>query len=302
MTTRTMNKLEWQVFETRLQRAREAAEEIAARMHLTAPVEPLQVADDERHMLRVKAGDFRDRFDGQLEFHPGKRRFILFYNTKYDAGLPAGKHHPRTRFSVGHELGHYFLERHRAYLLGGGKPHPSRGEFSADVAMEREADAFASGLLMPSKLARPLVNEQELSLARIEEIADYFQVSMVSAALRSVQLSDFPCAVAGIRDGSIAWSFRSQALIDAGLYPPESGTYGSPKCREQWAAFQAGTARTSQAPASGRQWFRVYDREELGGVHVTEHYLPVPTMGTLIVLLTVPEDELQEPEEELEED
>lgn len=83
ITTRTMNKLKWQVFETQLQRAREAAEEIAARMRLLAPVEPLRVADDEHHMLRVNAGNFRERFDGQLEFHPAKRRFILYYNTKY---------------------------------------------------------------------------------------------------------------------------------------------------------------------------------------------------------------------------
>lgn len=120
----------------------------------------------------------------------------------------------------------------------------------------------------------------------------------MSAALCSVQLSDCPCAVAGIGDRSIAWSFRSPALIEAGPYPPEIGASGSPTCREQWEVFQEGTARIRQAPASGRQWFRVYDREELGQVHVTEHYLPFPAMGTFIVLLTVSEGEIQDLEED----
>lgn len=34
-----------------------------------------------------------------------------------------------------------------------------------EVMMEREADAFVSDLLMPSKLARPMVNQDELSLS-----------------------------------------------------------------------------------------------------------------------------------------
>ncbi len=39
-------------------------------------------------------------------------------------------------------------------------------------------------------------------------------------------------------------------------------------------------------------WLRTYDKDHLEGLPVTEHYLPVPVMDTLVVLLTVPEDEL----------
>lgn len=291
MTT-TQSKLEWLAKEARLQQARDAAEEIVVRTRLTAPVDPLSIAADERAMLRVRGGDFRNRFDGQLEYHLAKRRFILFYNTKYDAGLPPGKRHARTRFSIAHELGHYFLERHHAHFLKGGAPHPSRGEFISDVEMELEADAFASGLLLPTCLVRPVVNEEELSLRRVEEIAADFETSLVSTMLRSVQLSDFACAVVGIQDGAIAWGFRSQALIDAGLYPPARGGAGSPLCDEQWADFQAGCAERAAGSAFTGQWFRTYERDELDGLHVDEHYLPVFSMGTLLVLLSVPEDEI----------
>lgn len=285
-------KLDWQAAETRLGKARQAAEDIVRAMKLAAPIDPFAVALDEHPMLKCKGGDFRNRFDGQLEYHPAHRRFILFYNTKYDVGLPAGEHHPRTRFSVSHELGHYFLDRHRAYFLGGGKSHASRGEFLLDVAMERDADAFASALLLPSALVRPLVNQEDLSLAVVEDIARDYQTSLVSTAIRAVQLSDFPCAVVGLREGTVAWSSRSQALIDAGLYPPQKGSTGSPSARQRWERFQSGTATKDHASAFSRHWFRSFDRDDLAAVPVTEHYLPVPTMETLIVLLSVPEDEI----------
>ncbi len=44
------------------------------------------------------------------------------------------------------------------------------------------------------------------------------------------------------------------------------------------------------AQAFARPWFRTDDKDHL--LPVTEHDLPVRVMDTLVVLLTVPEDEL----------
>ncbi len=77
-----------------------------------------------------------------------------------------------------------------------------------------------------------------------------------------------------------------------GLYPPARGGTGSPLCVEQWAEFQAGCAQKAAGSAFARQWFRTYERDELDGLHVDEHFLPVFSMDTLLVLLSVPEDEI----------
>jgi hypothetical protein len=66
----------------------------------------------------------------------------------------------------------------------------------------------------------------------------------------------------------------------------------SPTARQQWQAFSSGVADRHIAPVYARHWFKTYDNAELESVSVTEHYLPVPVMDTLIVLLTIPEDEL----------
>ena len=177
----------------RLQKAGEQAEEFLQALDIDElPVDPFQVAASERR-LKLITGDFRKRFDGQLEYHPEKRRFLVFLNTKYDRLAADGKHHPRTRFSLAHELGHLYLEHHSAYLMSGGKPHGSKSEFGRAAIIEREADAFAAALLMPSGPFRSQLNESEPTLDAAGELGDTFETSQISTIFRAVQLSDFPC-------------------------------------------------------------------------------------------------------------
>lgn len=277
-------------------RATEQAESLIQSLGCAAPpVDPLAVAASETPILIARGDDFRDRFDGQLEYHASKRRFLLLFNTKYDRGE---EHHPRTRFSIAHELGHYFIAPHHAYLRGGGKPHPSHDEFASAVDMEREADAFAAGLLMPSHLLGPRVNEIDLSLARIRELAEEFHTSLVSTAIRGAQVSHFPTAVAGIRDGNVMWQFQAECLVEAGCYPGERGPLRSSDARRAWAEFQSGTAARSRGTSYIKEWFRTYEKTEFDHRPVIEEYLPVPSMQTLVVVLSIPEDELYDDDDD----
>lgn len=289
----------WKQIEARLRSANNLGEEISE-LHGegTLPVNPFLIARSERPLLKLMTEDFRDAFDGQLEYHKNHNRFILFLNTKYDAGLPNHQHHPRTRFSLRHELGHYFLDSHRGYLMGVGKSHGSTREFRTGQLVEREADAFAAGLLMPSRLARPIINQAEPSIDRILNTADRFQTSVVSTAIRTVQLSDFPCGIVGIRNGQIAWTFPSQALIDAGCYPGERGGDLTANAAEQWERFRIGISDRDTCEGRVRDWFRTYDREHLELIYLTEAYFPVPVMDTLLVLLTLDESDLFEEDDE----
>lgn len=288
-----MAKLDWQETQSKLSAARQVGEGLAASLKLAIPIDPFAIAKDERPMLRVICDDFRNRFDGQLEFHASKRRFLMFVNTKYDATVPTGKHHARTRFSAAHELGHFFLDHHRACLIKGAQPHPSRSErWDARVMMEREADSFAASLLMPEYLMRPLVNESDLTANTVRELAGRFETSLVSTAIRAVQLSDFPTAIAGVRDGAVKWSFQADCLVEAGCYPPERRPLVSTTAKEKWEAFVCGEHAQTESQAYVRDWFRTYDRDHLETVPLMEFHLPVPAMDTLIVLLTIPEEEL----------
>jgi hypothetical protein len=285
-------RLEWAEIRNRQDKAIEHAAEVLATLDMNiAPIDPLAVAASEKPLLIAMGEDFRDRFDGQLEYHRSKNRFLLFYNTKYDRS-PNGTHHPRTRFSIAHELGHYFIERHRAYLLRTGKSHPSKGEFLSDRTIETEADAFAAGLLMPSRLLRPLVNDGEMTFADIVGWASDFKTSITSTARRSVELSDFPCALVGIREGTVAFSFHSQAMIEGGCYPRSRGSALPRAAGLKWDAVAGGCLLDSQGQAFASDWCQTYDNDRASRAPVFEHYFAVPPTQTLLVLLTIPEDEL----------
>ncbi|MCC7336727.1 MAG: ImmA/IrrE family metallo-endopeptidase, partial [Pirellulaceae bacterium] len=213
------SKMDWMAEHHHQDKAARTADELVARLQLHPPIDPLRVAATEQRLLRTGGSNLGSRYDGKLEFVRNRGLFLLYYNTKYDVGLPEGEHHPRTRFSISHELGHFFIDHHHQALRNGARPHRSTGEFCTPNQIEREADAFAANLLMPTQFARPIINHAELSMKRIEFIAHDFGVSMVSAAIRSVRLSDFPCALAGIRRGQVAWMFPSQAIIESGIYP-----------------------------------------------------------------------------------
>lgn len=293
--TQTMT---WKLINARIRKAEETGEEYASLQGISEPpVDPFELAESESPLLKVLTGDFQDAFDGQLECHGARKRFLLFLNTKYDMTLRAGKHHPRTRFSLAHELAHYFLESHRAFLMGGGTAHGSRSEYRSEPIVEREADAFASGLLMPRHLIRRFVNQDELSFERIGDLAKHFETSVVSTAIRSVHVSHFPCAIAGIREGSVKWCFLSESLIDAGCYPGDREILSSSTARTRWEEFRLGTFTQCESDGHIGEWFCTYDKEHLNRIYLSEEYLAVPVMETLLVLLTIAEDDLFEEED-----
>lgn len=302
MTTPRKTNLDWRADEECQARVGLLADALVKRLGLTTPVDPLAVAATEHAFLRTGGDDLGDRYDGKLEYEPRKKRFLLYFNTKYDRFTSDGRHHPRTRFSVAHELGHYFIERHHDDLVNGEPPHESSGEFKNASQKEREADAFAANLLLPTHLVDRVLNNGELTLDAVDRVATDFQASLLSTALRGVRLSDQPCALAGLREGRIAWLFPSKPLIAAKVYPGKK-TIEAPAARNRWAAFERGDDGRHQEDGLLRHWFQLFARdEELFDVEVTQAFLPVQVMGTLVVLLTMTEEEVVLRDEEEEED
>lgn len=258
----------------------------------TLPIDPFAIAAGEGKRLQLFEDDFHNSFDGQLEYRKKSNRFLICINNKYDQKMPAGKRHPRTRFSLGHELGHLFLAHHLAYLIGSGESHASRGEFQHRELMELEADSFASAILMPKSSFGSRLNVAEPTLDRVRVLADVFETSLTAALFRAVNLSDFPCAVTSMRDGEVRWTFMSAPLINARCYPPERGPLRSPKAINAWHAHQNGTTEIEPAYGQVRSWFRTYDDEDLPGVNVREEYLALPWRDDLLMFLTLDEDEL----------
>lgn len=99
------------------------------------------------------------------------------------------------RFSIGHELGHYLLPGHVEAVLDENGVHESFAGFRSDKTYEKEADSFAAGLLMPSRLFSVALKNTDPGLEAIEDLSSLCITSFPATAIRYVQFADYPVAV-----------------------------------------------------------------------------------------------------------
>jgi hypothetical protein len=276
------------------QNARDAAlakgEEIAKLNGFAkSPVDPFAVIKSESDQIHAEGYDFGDSFDGRLSYHDG--RFLLVYNTRYNAWARSSTNHPKVRFTVAHELGHYYLDRHREFLVNRRKSIESFTEFESSKEVERQADAFAVGLLMPKYLIGPRVNsEPDATIASIKQAAYDFDVSLTSMMVRWTQLSHFPCATLCIRHGTIQWGFGSGAFRAAGLWRCKREVAPMSADAKAFLAADASCSIFREGSGTGRaqHWLE----GECDPVDVQEHYLVIPYSQCVMVFVTADESDL----------
>src|SRR5882724_6177064 len=129
------------------------------------PVDILAIAKAEG--IELAPGTYAQDFSGRIEYHREAGKFILFYPEVEEARYPA-----QVRFSVAHELGHYFLDHHRELLIRG-QAHNSANDFICDNVLEREADEFAAALLIPSRaLEQKLAKRSFMTLREILSMSE----------------------------------------------------------------------------------------------------------------------------------
>lgn len=168
------------------------------------PVNPFEIA--KREGIRLSPGSYGGRFDGRLEFHRSKNRFLLFY-----ADGRTGRTEGRIRFTIGHELGHYYLEEHRRYLMSG-VWHGSHTGFVNYNRLEKEADRFSVGLLMPTDLFRTQVSRFRQRVCTLKELITFSErlgVSITAAVLRYCELDIEASSVILARDGTVLFHVAS---------------------------------------------------------------------------------------------
>jgi len=173
-------------------------------------ISPELLARDED--ITLSFGSYAEAFDGLLEWKRG--RFHIYCNLDRLESQSSA----RTRFTLGHELGHYFIDEHRRGLESGQVPsHGSWVEFVSELRVEQEADAFAAALLMPRERFLPLA-AAGTGLPGILVAAEALGVSATAAALRYVRLDFGRAAVIRWRpDGSRAWRHTAASWRLSGI-------------------------------------------------------------------------------------
>jgi len=203
-------------------------------------------------------------------------------------------------FTVGHELGHYFLDGHPEAVFADGDTHYSESGFVSDNKHEREADAFAAELLMPGKFFRDALNQSGSGFAAIQKLADLGNTSLVATGIRFVKTTPDPVAVILSSGDRMDWCFLSNELRKCrGVFNLGKGTVlprESATARFNGDGGNIQRTENIETHCSLRQWF-----DDAPDVEFQEDVVGLGHYGkTLTVLFT--EDALSDEDESEEEE
>lgn len=257
----------------------ELAEEVADSYSTGLRVDPVAIIKSKGIILVT--GRYADAFDGLLEYRSG--RFYIYSNLDRVVDLKA----QRARFTLGHELGHWFIDEHRNALKKGLAPsHPSFCDYTSSLLVEREADHFASHLLMPKKRFREVALRSPRGLAGILFLADTFGTSLTSTAIRYVKDEVEPCAVIKWENGRFAWKWLStetqKAHFRRPIVSPQRLPSGSPTARA--LAGEVTAKGFFSEGTKARLWFPRVGANEGGDVTLVEQAISLGRFGVLTFL------------------
>lgn len=187
----------------RLQMARRAAEKLVSDEGITTlPVDPFLIAAGRDIVVEAKPGT-ADGVSGMLLSY-GNAFGILYATRIPNKGFQ--------RFSVSHELGHFFLDGHLDAVLSKDGLHESRAGFVSGDPYEMEADYFAAALLMPSALFKRALNRTRIGFSAVEAMADLCVTSLTSTAIRYADLTSEAIAIIISSGRTIDYCFLSEAM------------------------------------------------------------------------------------------
>jgi len=186
------------------------------------PIDLSLIAKLESPHIIFQGVKFSGAFDGTLRIVNG--RFVVLFNSNF-----GNEDNPRVRFTIAHELGHYFIDEHRRYYEAG-NTHNSTFSFDPSQQEELEANHFAANLLMPKSIFEPLVLDSFPGWNTIEAMAQNARTSIISTALRYIELTDHPCVLIVIEGTMIKWFKPSKEMkgvyIERGPVPSYTHSYG----------------------------------------------------------------------------
>lgn len=259
--------------------AREMARQVIEEHNVTTwPLIPEAIADRENLPVEVVGG------------FPANTYGALYKNDHgFKIILSAGCHtEGQRRFTLCHELAHYFIDGHVDVLFdGGSEVHMSdTSHFRGNKEWyEVEADAFAAELLVPMRAARKVLSQAGPGLAAVRAVETTFATSLVCAGVRYANLTFDHASVILSRGKVIEWASCSPSMMQhdwararkkGDWAPPRSMTYALARSVGRVEAGEEGSAEGTLA-----EWF-----DGAPDVRVSEEVVGLGPYGRVLTVLT----------------
>lgn len=237
------------------------------------PVDPFSIAEAEG--IALVAHQDLGGFDGCLNYRTDRRRFCLNY-------VDGGKDDPRTRYTVGHELGHYFFPHHQRFLVRG-DIHGSKVYELRSSEREAEANHFSALLLAPTEQVRRRL--RDVGAATVRELADEFHISLSAAVRRMVEETPKACAAVFSKNGKVEYAIFSDDMEFKEIYGVKRGT-AVPK-QSLTAKCKPDLAPSTEKAWLAEDWFPSCP-PKTRELEIWEEVVPIGKYGCITILVHEP--------------
>jgi len=140
--------------------------------------------------IEVHYDYFENYFTGMLQYE--NKNFDIFINL----AKVINEKYSRARFTLAHELGHYCIDDHRNTLKKGlSLSYDKDLHYFSNDPIEREANHFATNLLMPRTRFMQSVAKMEIGIGAVKQISKQFKTSITSTAIQYQNLINYPCGL-----------------------------------------------------------------------------------------------------------
>jgi Zn-dependent peptidase ImmA (M78 family) len=160
----------------------------------------------------VHYDNYENAFDGMLLYDTESSDFHIHINI--DNGN--NQDSKRGRYTLAHELGHFFLDEHRLGLKYGLlEPHASFHNINQKSLIEEEADYFAGCLLMPTIKFKNHSSEYKrrtgkgFSFDTLKDLSESFQTSILSTLIRFGEAGTREIFAVISKDNVVKWYVKS---------------------------------------------------------------------------------------------
>lgn len=134
-------------------------------------------------------------FEGGLFWLKQRKIWALLYH-------PHPESPGRSNFTIAHEFGHFVLHRNLQEMF---RCSQSATLGMTSISIEREADQFASYLLMPIDDFTQQINTQQVTLDLLGKCAARYGVSLTAAILKWIEFTNQAAVVVVGREGMLHW-------------------------------------------------------------------------------------------------
>lgn len=244
----------YDISEIRKEELSELAEFIADDYFPETMVQPEIIV--KKNNISYNTGSYGKCFDGIIECKNGK---FHMYFSDYRIG---DIYSQRGRFTVAHELGHYYIEEHRTALeMNYARSHPSFIDFSSDNVVEMEADFFASSLLIPKQRLLKDIANKKFSFALIKKLQNKYNVSLTAMLLKFASIGNHPIMIVVSIDAKIKWFKYSDDFPFKYINTPV-GFKVPPLTVAGDIFYNNNVNDNSDEEVYAGEWFKIWDKED----------------------------------------